>query len=673
MHQSVRRSSTACLAHRLAERYRYGVTQSDIGRRGFLRLATGLALATHRARAAEPPFADRYFLPILEGFLRNAVLTSDSFAVCDFPDGTKLPGAVAASGKTYDSVSRMMPAVAAWAASGREPRRFTVGDRDTPLEDVLVAMFVNAFDPNHRDYWRAAPPGQQHQLQVESSIVAWSLFVAGQSLLPRMTSEQRANVQNWLASCTRVPVRNNNWAWFTALNQAVRIALSGEYPEFDGDADWMIEDLRVLDRMAIPGGDGWYTDSVREEVYDYYNFWVFASHFLYWNRVAGSRYPDWSARFAARLQSFLQNAPYFFGANGSHVLFGRSLIYRWAVLTPLVLAYEQKLWPHSAGLLRAIVRRNLDYLWGIGGFDAMRGKLRESLSPDGTIEIRESYIDNGHPYWGMQAFSLYLIPPDDPFWTAAEEPLPVEKRSFAVRFEGPKMMLRGNRESGEVRWIHSVNGHNEGEYRDKYTKLSYSSHFPFSIVKDRGKCPFDGTLVFRDPRTNEFAGRSALSGGRLLDDGVEREWSAKLGSGEIRVKTTVRYSGWYEIRRHEVEAPEGTEILEGSYALNASSRVRQSPSRGAGLYLRARGGAVALYGLRGFERASAAIQEGANVVHARVMIAVLHAVAKPGATVLESLHYASVRPRSHKTVEREARRWGRLPAAAARPSLQPGL
>jgi hypothetical protein len=654
-----------CFARHAAERYRCCVTQSEIGRRGFLRLAAGSALTARHARAAGRPFADRYFLPILEGFLRNAVRTSDSFAVCDFPDGTKLPGALAASGKTYDSVSRMMPAVAAWVASRREPAKFTAGDRETSLDDVLLAMFVNAFDPNHPDYWRAAPPGKQHQLQVESSIVAWSLFIARGRLLPRMTAPQRANVQNWLASCTRVPVRDNNWAWFTALNQAVRIALSSEWPEFNGDADWMIEDLKVLDRMAIPGSDGWYTDSVREEVYDYYNFWVFASHFLYWNRVIGSRYPDWSARFSARLQPFLKNAPYFFGANGSHILFGRSLIYRWAVLTPLVLAYEQNLWPHSAGLLRAIVRRNLDYLWGIGGFDARRGKLLESLSPDGTLEIRESYIDNGHPYWGMQAFSMYLIPPDDPFWTAAEEPLPVEKRSFAVHFEGPKMTLRGDRESGEVRWIHSVNGHNESEYRDKYTKLSYSSHFPFSIVKEKGRCPLDAALVFRDPRTNQFAGRSALSGGRLIEDGVEREWSAKLGTAEIRVKTTVRYSGWYEIRRHEVEAPEGTEILEGSYGLNAASPVRQSPARGTGMYLRARGGAVALHGLRGFDSASAELQEGANVVHARVMIAVLHAVAKPGVTVLESVHYASVRPKSDQTVERESRR---LATPAAHPA-----
>ena len=173
----------------------------------------------------------------------------------------------------------------------------------------------------------------------------------------------------------------------------------------------MIEDLKSLDQMAVPGGGGWYSDSVREEVYDYYNFWVFASHYLYWNRMVGREYPEWRERFGARLSRFLERAPCFFAANGSHVLFGRSLVYRWAVLTPLVLAYSQGFWPHSPGLLRAIVRRNLEFFWNAGAFDRDLGKLREPLSAEGTREIRESYIDNGHPYWGMQAFALL-----DPGW-----------------------------------------------------------------------------------------------------------------------------------------------------------------------------------------------------------------------------------------------------------------
>ena len=44
-----------------------------------------------------------------------------------------------------------------------------------------------------------------------------------------------------------------------------------------------------------------------------------------------------------RVSPMLMSTPYFFAGNGGHVLYGRSLIYRWGVLTPLVLAYQQKL------------------------------------------------------------------------------------------------------------------------------------------------------------------------------------------------------------------------------------------------------------------------------------------------------------------------------------------
>ena len=103
-------------------------------------------------------------------------------------------------------------------------------------------------------------------------------------------------------------------------------------------------------------------------------------------------------------------SPYFFGANGSHVLYGRSLIYRWALLLPLIEAYEQGLWPHSPGLLRRIVRLSLQFHQGIGSYDAESGKLRETYSAQGSTALREFYVDNGHPYWCMPAFSFLALP-----------------------------------------------------------------------------------------------------------------------------------------------------------------------------------------------------------------------------------------------------------------------
>src|SRR5262249_5607681 len=145
-------------------------------RRDLLRYS-GAAALERSAVAAGSPF-DTYFLPILEGYIRNCVRTSSSLAVCDFAGGTILPASVGRSGKTYDSVSRMLPALAAWVSSGREPRRLNVQGRTIEVLDVLVSAFRNAFDPANPDYWLAPPADRQDQRQVESSIVAWALWLA---------------------------------------------------------------------------------------------------------------------------------------------------------------------------------------------------------------------------------------------------------------------------------------------------------------------------------------------------------------------------------------------------------------------------------------------------------------------------------------------------------------
>lgn len=557
-----------------------------------------MLLSPLAARAAENSWpVESYFRQILEGFRKNAQRTSGSWAVCDFEGGTLKPASVARNGKTYDSVTRMLPALSAWALRTGEG------------VDVLRSIYTSAFDPAHPDYWGAPPPDRQHQFQVEASVVAWALWLARDLILPQLSSASRRNIQMWLEACTRRPVRSNNWAWFTAVNQAVRLDLAHRWPEFSGDAQWMLDDIRFLDSLAAPGSDGWYSDSPKEPAYDYYNFWVFASHFLYWNRIVGGKYPEWSAKFTLRLKQFLEAAPYFFGANGAHPLYGRSLIYRWAVLTPLVLAYEQGLWPHGAGLLKRIVRLNIEFFWKLGGFDGGRGKLLETLSPAGSRAIDESYIDNGHPYWCMQAFALWAIPRGKAFWSAAEEPLPVERRSFLEPLRGPKILLAGDKRTGEVRWLIAANGHNDADYRSKYTKFSYSSGAPWGTS-------FDNALLFRAP-DGTFSGQAGVDRGYLTANGYQRTWWARAGDVRITVETEIELQRGVEVRRHKITAPARIEFVEGSRAFATK------PDRNV---------------VRAVGYAGTTVEEesGVNVVHGRSWTVALRGKTQAETTTLES-------------------------------------
>lgn len=639
-----------------------------MNRRTFLKLssaaATPLVFSPFEAMAdlavasATPQAAvDQYFLHILDGFLRNAVRTAPGFAVCDFPEGTIVKSCQTPSDHGYVSVARMLPAMTEWIAAKKQPATFKAGDQTLSLEDVCLQVFQNAFDPNHPHYWAEPPKNKPTQRTVESALVAIAIMRLGNDFVARLSPQQRTNVQNWLASCTIIPERHNNHAWFTALNQAARLELSRTFPEFKGDEEWMLADLKAMDALAPIGDDGWYSDHPDQPVFDYYNFWTFGNFPLFWSRVIGHRYPEWDKIFKGRVKQFLEKAPYFFAANGAIPLYGRSLSYRWDVLSPLVLGYEMGLWPHSPGLLKKIVRTHLAWWWDMGAYDEKLGKLRETLTPEGTPDVTEMYIDNGHPYWCMQAFSMFAIPATDPLWIDQEEPLPVEKGDYTVRFEGPKMLVRGTKSSGQVKWALAHNFMRREYYRDKYVKFVASSHFPFNVMQIKGRAPWDQALVIREKATGLTVGRSGITGGELTHDGFTTQWSITINDKMFEIATTARLIGEFEHRTHEIVAPEGIEsgayeVVEGSYPLGLTKDgTFENAQLESGRSIKSADGAlVAAWNVSGYGPAKIAEwfeetkQTRVNIVHPRMATLTLVAPIDGPRTKVACLTYASPKP-----------------------------
>jgi hypothetical protein len=649
-----------------------------MNRRAFLKVSAG-AVAAAAVGPALPAWADPataaiagddravldgYFLKVLRGFLRNARATSADYTVCDFPQGTKLPGCCTPGGKTYVSVTRMMPAICEYVGGqGRSPV-VNVDGNDVNLNDVLLSIYRTAFDPKHPDYWGEPRKDKPTQKTVESSLVAYCLVRLGPDFVKQLTSEQRANVNQWLASCTVVPERQTNHAWFTAMNQAGRIVLGETFPEFKGDAEWLQADLKALDGLyAISSSDGWYSDWPDMPIYEYYNFWTFANFPLFFSRIAGDRYPEWTTKFKDRVRLFLQKTPYFFAANGAHALYGRSLIYRYALLSPMVLGYQEGLWPHAPGLLRNIVRKSIQWHFDIGGYDEALGKFRETYTPAGTADVREAYIDNGHPYWAMQGMTFLSIPADDPFWTEKAEPLPVEKGDYAVDFGNTAMLVVGTKRSGQVQWLHGYNLHRREYFRDKYTKFSSSSHFPPNFLASADYAPWDQNLVFRF-RDGKCPTRTSVPKAEAAGNVVRSQWKVEKGPVAIDVTTVTRVFGDFQLRTHVITASDATvaaamEVLEGSYALGLAADEEAEVQRGEG-WLAVRStktgcGLVTwkLAGHDGLDVASSFDPEkrtGVNVVYAKSAVITLRSKLSAGEVRLACLHYASPRPMATEDV-----------------------
>jgi hypothetical protein len=283
--------------------------------------------------------------------------------------------------------------------------------------------------------------------------------------------------------------------------------------------------------------------------------------------------------------------------------------------------------------------------------------LRETYSDKGTIDIHESYIDGGHPYWGMQAFSMLLIDRNDPFWTGELTPLPVERENYTQPIDAPGMVLVGQRDSGQVKLLQGRSTKPDIQYRDKYNKFVYSSHFPFNIVQRGEICPWDNALVLRDVRRRRSAGRGEIAETRMLPNGFEIAYGIAYGGLKVSVRTTVLAEGEFEARVHRVIVPAdldpGMDIAEGSSALGMnslqdadySSHDRFSIVRNLqtgmliGSWLGS--GWTGLGAATDFGTTDSA---GSNIIYPRMQVNTLWAPLKPGAQILVAVHYASPKP-----------------------------
>jgi hypothetical protein len=169
-------------------------------------------------------------------------------------------------------------------------------------------------------------------------------------------------------------------------------------------------------------------------------------------------------------------------------------------------------------------------------------------------------------------------------------------------------MLVGTKRTGEVRWVQARNSAKRDAYRDKYSKLVWSSHFGFCASKDADHVPPDQALVFREIATGKEATRASngVTDGKLLDDGVETTWWAKLGEWKFEVVSTVRLNGNVIARSHRITAPQEAvgkvTVLEGSFA------SPQTPSR--------------LKPLAGYEHVEQQELVGVNLIHEKVSVQV---------------------------------------------------
>ena len=525
-----------------------------------------------------------------------------------YPDDRRgLPDSVDA----IESFARIASAWGAWLRNPANPAMLKFQDHEINLETLLQQALLDGTDPsNPYTYW--GDIGHLDQRIVESADIAVAIWMSRERVFNKMTAAEQEQIIAWLAQVDGKGTYTDNWILFTAIAQAVRLHLGFPSPEDDLDN-------RLLQISEFYRGDGWYADGPTDE-FELYNAWMFGWHYLLWTWIDGDRRPGHRQQVLERGRSFIDGFLHFFGANGSYPAWGRSVVYRFAAVAPFAVGYFLKIAPDDPGLLRRASSGCIRYFYDRGLFDQQDHFVRQgyhgNFPPAG-----EAYISPGSPYWCCHGLFALTFDSDDPFWTAAESPLPVEREDFELALPATGFIIAGHKQTGQVLLLNSRSGQEHDaahhNYTSKYGKLVYSTHFPFNVIPVRGSYSPDAMVsLSRNGQAFGHRVRSRTGGvapgfmwsrfDQVIEDELQPVWLGILLYGDVQIRLTVMRP---TLPVMAFEAP-------GALGCDRPTQIRRSSDQHAGWeYAEVEGRAIGIQRLMGYDcqNASAPFLEQSNI------------------------------------------------------------
>ncbi|MDT0445727.1 DUF2264 domain-containing protein [Streptomyces johnsoniae] len=348
-------------------------------------------------------------------------------------------------------------------------------------------------DPASPEAWPR--PDELGQAKVEAASIALILQLTRPWLWDRLDDRVRQNTVDWLATVIGQPYPPINWVWFRIVVESFLREAGGPWSATDIE-----EDLAVHASLRRQGG--WLSDGADQRAFDHYTGWALHLYPLLWSQafdVTGTLCPPGLRQtWADDLTHYLHDAVHLLGADGSPLLQGRSLIYRFAAAAPLWTAAYTGTGDLPPGLLRraasGIVRHFADH----GAPDA-----------DGLLTLgwhhpwpamKQTYSGPGSPYWAAKGMLGLALPADHPVWTEPEAPLPVERGDFGRVVEAPGWLVSGR--DGLVSVVNHGTDHASpgATVTDAplYARLGYSTATLPPLTGPTVDAPLDNAVVLLD-------------------------------------------------------------------------------------------------------------------------------------------------------------------------------
>ncbi|KAN0063602.1 hypothetical protein ACQY0O_004050 [Thecaphora frezii] len=379
-----------------------------------------------------------------------------------------------------------------------------------------VRGLVNGTNPESEEYWGTC---QDHdQRMVEMCAIGFALSYCPDTFYHPLEEWQKRNIAAWLGSLNAREMPDTNWRWFRVLaNLGLRTVGAPEYSAVRLDADLDFMQSFWLERgwsadgpkkplsvyNATEGGDAATTTStttttLRGELVtaapegymqcDYYST-SFALQLvpLVYAKLNDTEDPERARLFKQRAQTFARDMIPYFDSEGRAIPFGRSMTYRFAQAgfwAAAVFAGLELPAPLTPGVVKGLLFRNLRW-WSNQPIFNEGGILSIGYGYSNNLFLTEDYNSPGSPYWACLAYVFLALPADDPFWAAAEEPLP--QSSLPTQVVLPHIghtMVRARR--GRLEHTYLLSSGQSPHYAmragsSKYSKDAYSSAFGYSV------------------------------------------------------------------------------------------------------------------------------------------------------------------------------------------------
>ncbi|MFF7145878.1 DUF2264 domain-containing protein [Streptomyces nodosus] len=362
------------------------------------------------------------------------------------------------------------------------------------LLDRYARGLAAGTDPRSPEAWPR--PDRLGQAKVEAASIALVLQLTRPWLWDRLDDGVRERTVDWLATVLGQPYPRNNWVWFRIVVESFLRETGGPWSAADIE-----EDLDFHASMRRPGG--WLSDG-EERSYDHYTGWALHLYPLLWAHlfdVTGSLCPPrLRETWAADLRDYLDDAVRLVGADGSPLLQGRSLTYRFAAAAPFWVGAVTGAGGQPPGLVRRVTGGIVRHFTDRGAPD------RDGLLTLGWHHpwpaMRQSYSGSGSPYWASKGMLGLMLPAGHPVWTDTELPLPIEIADTERVLTAPGWLLSARHRDGIAVVLNHGTDHarpgDTGADSPPYARLGYSTATVPPLTADAVASPTDNTVVLLD-------------------------------------------------------------------------------------------------------------------------------------------------------------------------------